>query len=180
MKKRDYKYIDGELYLKCTCCSLWKSSWDYHKLRDGLFWFRAECKDCVRNRCKARYNSKRDEISAQNKQYYWDNKEKINEHKREYYKTTYKRTNYSSSLTEKLWFNRQTFHERARSYARKHWLFPSTCTICGWDEKIEIHHPSYNSFDEWSKVVFCCHSCHKRIHSWNIKNPQPINLLDTV
>ena len=179
MKKREYKFTDGILYLKCTWCSEWKPSWDYHKAKNGLFGFRAECKECISDRCRDRYNSKRDEIAAQNKEYYWNNKERINNHKREYYRNTRRQSNYRDYLTMELWFNRQTFHEKTRNYVKKHWLTPSKCSICWLDKKVEIHHPNYNSPDDWSKIVFCCHSCHRRIHSWNIENPQPINLLDT-
>ena len=178
MKKREYKFTDGILYLKCTWCSEWKPSWDYHKAKNGLFGFRAECKECISDRCRDRYSSKRDEIAAQNKEYYWNNKEKISSRKKRYYRATWRQTNYSNSLTEKLWFNRHTFHLRARNYAKRFWLIPSKCSICWIDGKIELHHPKCGSYDDRSKVVFCCHSCHRRIHSWNIDNPMPVDLLN--
>jgi hypothetical protein len=51
------------------------------------------------------------------------------------------------------------------------------CPICWSDKNIQAHHPYYRTFDDRCRVVFCCQSCHHRIHAWWFQCPQPINLL---
>lgn len=151
---------------------------EYHKWKNYVFWFRTDCKICLSKILAIRYKSKRDEIALKNKEYYWKNKEKINAHKREYYKNNNRQWKYRENLTKELWFNWQTFHEHTREYIRKKWIRPHKCSICGNKSVVEVHHPSYDSFEDWSMVVFCCRSCHRQVHSWRIQSPEPINILD--
>ena len=81
-------------------------------------------------------------------------------------------------IEEKFWFNIWCFHSKTRRFVKQHHLKPNLCSICGCDNKIEIHHPSYENFDKRSEVVFCCRSCHRLIHYWTIECPPPINLLE--
>lgn len=174
-KKREYRYEWDILYVKCRTCGEWKTTDYYHKATRGKFWIITECKECVSKRQSVFYKENRDRKSRQWRQYYRDNKEKISEHKKEYREHNKEKFD-KSLLTEKLWFNRQTFHEKARAFTRKYWLKPEQCGICKSISRIEIHHPSYETFDKWSEVVFCCKSCHQRIHAWTIECPEPINL----
>lgn len=178
MKKREYMYMLDELYIKCNRCWKWKMSKCYRPAKAYKFWVLAECRECESEYNRNRYESKREEITATHKEYYRKNKEKINSHKREYYKRTNKQWEYRKRQTEELWFNRHTFHVRASDYVNEHSLRPERCSICGSRGTVEMHHPSYEKYEYWSMVVFCCRSCHKQIHSWRIQSPTPINLLD--
>lgn len=175
---RENKYVDGILHLKCTKCSEWKPYNNYDKWKWHIFWLRTECKSCLKEKNRKRYELKREHIASINKKYYWNNREKTSERKRKYYLKTNKQWKNRDEWTEKLWFNWQTFHEKARDYVNKNSIKPKDCSICGVEWKIEIHHPSYENENERSSVVFCCRSCHKQIHSGRIPCPSPINLLE--
>ena len=167
---REYKYLWNTLYLKCKECWEWKLINDYHKSKWYMFWVKPRCKECRKKYSREYRSSHKDMIKESNREYKLRNKCEIKEYL----------TRYRVRFKMKNWFNIKAFHNRARDYANTHSLMPSCCSICwGWWE-IELHHPSYKSFDEWSKVVFCCRRCHKNIHAWNIKCPDPINLLELV
>lgn len=177
-KQREYMYVWAELFLKCTSCGKWKTADSYRRWKNYKFWLASRCKDCQWEFHRERYQKNRDEISAQHKQYYWSNKEKISEHKSEYYRNNTEQIKEKNmEITKNLWFNRHTFHVKTEKYVKQNWLKPEACSICWATGTIDIHHPSYSSYTDWSKVVFCCRSCHKRIHSWDIECPEPQNLL---
>mgnify|MGYP003301552576 CR=1 FL=1 len=174
MTKREYKYEWDVLYIKCPKCWEFKTIDEYNKSKLWAFWTVWRCKVCVSSWNHKYYDSK----AKQQQDYYWNNKERINAHKREYYLKTQKHKKYRDKMTEELWFNRHTFHVKACDYVNEHSLRPERCSICGSCGTIEMHHPSYEKYEYWSMVVFCCKSCHRQIHSWRIKCPSPINLLD--
>ena len=124
----------------------------------------------------------RDKIREKWRQYSRDNKEKIAEYRRRFRAenkdlVSEREKMYKDNYTEELWFNRRTFHEKTRRYAIKYNLRPDKCPICWNTDKIQMHHPSYNVYEDWSYVVFCCPTCHAGIHAWLIECPKPINLL---
>lgn len=139
-------------------------------------------KDRILDVCRNYRETHREQRNKHNREYRLENKSKIRENGKEYYKSNkesilaYQR-DYNESRSKELWFNLRTFHTRANKYVRSHNLTPSQCPICWNTERIEMHHPSYNTYDDWSNVVFCCSMCHKQIHSWVTECPQPINLL---
>lgn len=177
MKRREYKYVWDELYLRCNSCWEWKDSSCYYKWRLYKFWLSTNCKKCVSDWHRKDYENNRDKIADRNKDYYWNNKQKVREYKSEYYSNTKKQKAYKDFMTEKLWFNRHTFHVKAFDYVNEHSLRPERCSICGSCGAVEMHHPSYKKYECWSEVVFCCRSCHRQIHSWRIDCPAPIDLL---
>ena len=87
-------------------------------------------------------------------------------------------SNYKIRRTQELWFSWTRFHSKTLRFVTKNWLRPSKCPICWVCDKIQIHHPSYEKFDNRKDVVFCCARCHQRIHAWLIECPKPINLLN--
>lgn len=174
---REYKYEWDVLYVKCNVCWKFKTISEYDKGSKYRFWVRTYCKDCMRDYSQRRYSNKRDYIANQNKEYYWNNKLKTSEHKKEYYKENKERIKkHANDLNGMLWFNRHTFHIRALDYVKKYKLNPWICSICWVQWRTEMHHPSYKSFNEWKNVVFCCKSCHFKIHSGNIDCPEPVDL----
>ena len=178
MKRREYKYEWDVLYVKCSKCWEFKTIDEYHKSKIWAFWTVWMCKLCMSSWQRKHYDLNRDYKAKQQQDYYWKNKERINNHKRQYRIDNISTYNQKrEKINELIWFNRHTFHLRTINYIKKNWLRPTKCSIC-WDEwVIYSHHPSYAKFDDWSKVVFCCKSCHAQIHSWRIACPKPINLL---
>lgn len=190
---REYKYEWDILYLKCTKCWTWKTIEWFFKKSWRPFGVRTECKECEKkyvqkNRDRVSENQKswrenhKEWILEYKDKYRKSNKDKMKEYRKEYYELNKESIlndsrDYKSNRSKELWFNWVEFHEKARRYSIRHWLKPSECPICWSNDRIDIHHPSYDSFDKWSSVVFCCRSCHQRIHSWIIECPKPINLL---
>lgn len=178
MADREYMYVWWELLIKCKDCWKRKQVECYDKWKWYKFWVHSSCKKCKKEWNRKNYESKRDIIAKRNQNYYRNNKDKINSHKREYYQTTWIQRIYKDNLTKELWYNWHTFHVRASKYVNKHKLKPKTCSICGNGWTIEIHHPSYDRYENWSDVVFCCRSCHRQIHSGRMPCPSPISLLE--
>lgn len=160
--------------------------------------YRDRNRDILRERGRKFYSENREKVLAQRKKYRDANREKINEKWREYgrknkerraeYLREYRNANkelvatrektYKDNRTSELWFNRRTFHEKTRRYVIKHNLKPTRCPICWNIDKIQMHHPSYDVYEDWSYVVFCCPTCHAWIHAWLLECPTPINLLE--
>ena len=165
---RESKYVWDILYLKCTKCWKWGTVCDFHKSKRCLFWVKPDCKECRKKYSRDYRNSHKEIVRGYNNRYRSRNKEAISLYSKEH----------TSSLTNKLWFNWNTFHNKAKNYAKRHDLRPSRCPLCWAETQVEMHHPFYDNYDMRSLVVFCCSRCHKNIHTWNIKCPPPINLLE--
>lgn len=161
---REYKYEWDILQLRCTVCKERKTIDRFYKYKSKPFWVTTRCKEC--QKIYAVNNST--SINEYQKKYRVENKHRISEQHKEH----------SKVRTEQLWFNRKTFHTRAFRYATKNKIIPVSCPICWAYRRIEMHHPSYESFDKWSEVVFCCSECHHGIHAGFIKNPKVENLLN--
>lgn len=190
---REYKYGWDTLYLKCTNCWEWKTIDRFYKKSGRPFGVRTECKECEKKyvqknkeKISNRYSNWRvknkEKIREYKRKYAVINEKKIADHRKEYYNNNREQIlqnsrEYKEYRTNELWFSRTVFHEKARHYANKYKLKPKECPICWHCGKIELHHPSYETFDKWSEVVFCCKGCHKKIHSWEIECPNMINLL---
>lgn len=191
MRLKPIKYSWDEKLYRCTKCWEFKDKNSFHKR--GI-WIQSKCKDCVRGY----YMEHREKIKNKAKDYYLENREnvlkkdslkrEINPQKyRDKSKKTYIKNReavikatkeYKKKKSGELWFNLHSFHTRAYEYVDKHWLKPRICPICGSENAIEIHHPSYENYDKWKEIVFCCRRCHKRIHSWKMECPQPIDLFN--
>lgn len=144
--------------------------------------YRAINKDKISDYYKKYYILNQDKLREYKCLYNRLNREKIADKKRKYRqiykdKISQRELEYSNNRSAELWYDWFMFHENARRYAKKYNLKPSKCPICWVDDKIQIHHPSYERFENWKDVVFCCARCHQRIHSWILECPQPINLL---
>ena len=160
----EYKSEWDVLYIKCTKCKQRATAESYQKDVRRKFWVSSICK-----KCRRLYTlNQRDKINERLKIYYINNKDVLKE----------KVKKNSSNHTNELWFNRETFHRRARQYANNHKLKPDRCPICWKIEPIEMHHPSYKEYSDWSKVVFCCKFCHRNIHLWLLECPNIIDLLE--
>ena len=159
--------------------------------------YRDKNKELLKEKSRKFYATNRERVLAQHKKYRDANREKINEKWREYgrrnkeriaeYRKEFRSANkefvadrekaYKDKRSLELWFNRRTFHEKTRRYAIKYDLKPTKCPICWNSDKIQMHHPSYDVYEDWSYVVFCCPTCHAWIHAWLVECPKPINLL---
>jgi hypothetical protein len=171
-KEREYKYEWDVLYIRCTQCGKWGTIDDFPRDKSKKFWTRSNCKICEVWRRKIVhdkwYEKHKDEAKENMKEYHKLNKDKINR----------RMQNKVDAHTNSLWFDRYSFHAKTRYYAKIHNLKPHRCPICWSEDNIQMHHPSYDTFDKWSEVVFCCKWCHSKIHSWEIKNMRIINLLE--
>lgn len=172
ISEREYKYKWDVMYMKCTICWERKIQGEFPKDKNKKFWTRSDCKEC--HRIKNREHHQK---------WYEKNKERSNESCREYHIKNRQKRLMESEMnikrhTKELWFSWTLFHSRARYYTKKHNLKPKNCKICWRHERIEIHHPSYKSMKDWSKVVFCCHYCHIWIHEWRIECPTPVDLME--
>ena len=172
IKQMEYRY-DGEvLHIKCNKCWEWKYINDFPPRKDWTFWVRNCCRACWKSAMKEShkiwYQNNTNKAKSKMKDYYRLNRDWINER--------IKRN--ADTHTDELWFKRYTFHAKAKNYINNHKLRPRLCPICWLEKHIEAHHPSYERFDKWSEIVFCCHKCHSDIHNWTIECPTPINLLE--
>ena len=182
---REYKYEWEVLYLKCSQCWEWLTIDEYHKDKSKKFWVRNECKNCNHKRASEYYRLNKDKIIRKVNKWTDENKDSVDGYKKKY-RDTHKdevskclKSNRENHTSE-LWFNRDTFHQRAIKFIRKNNLRPTECPICWSNKNIVSHHPSYDSYDKWSSVVFCCQSCHKLIHKWEIECPSPVDLLTLI
>ena len=206
MPRRKTKEINWKLYIQCNKCWEFKEANNEYFDKNHLWylWLQWACKVCVRERQKEyvinnknivyenrrkRYENNKDKYKKYTKKWIENNKEKFLSKCREYrlknkikydnYMKEY-RDKYRKELREKRierdnnkWY--VAIHNKTNKLIRKLWIKPNTCPIC-WERKtIYSHHPNYGIRNE---VVFCCQSCHWKIHSWAIERPTTINLLD--
>ena len=142
-------------------------------------------KDRILEVCKNYRETHREQRNKHNREYRLENRDKVRERCKNYYQNNREKLlachkDYYETRNNELWFNLRTFHTRANKYAKSHNLKPSKCPICWSTEKVELHHPSYDKYENWSKIVFCCSMCHRRIHSGVLECPPPINLLTLI
>lgn len=149
---RESKIINNILYVKCNKCGRFLSKDCFYNSNRGARWIYCNCKEC--------------------------RKKVTSESIKKYSKKHSKRCSLMQyKLSERYGFNRHTFHIKAYRLVLKKWLKPSICPICKKSKKIQIHHPFYESFKDWSKVILCCIQCHSDIHRNKIQCPEPIDLL---
>ena len=142
-KMREYKLENNILYVKCNKCGRFLELKDFYKSNKGARGVCCHCKECrnkVVNKSLKKNHKRVSNLSIK----------------------TQKR------LSLKYGFNRHTFHMKAIRKAKKIG-YPEICPICQQKSKIQIHHPSYKSFEDWNKIIFCCRKCHQKIHNNEIK-----------
>lgn len=164
-------------YMECRGCGKVKELTTDNRWKDAgsKTWFLYRCKECMREVYQKHnvkfYYSHREEILQHHKEYRSLNKEKIRESRRNgREKENIKRRERMKEIVRN---NRERekikgyspVHRKARYMIRKLWIRPRICPICWWEWKIDAHHPDYNKPYE---IVFCCPSCHKLIHNWEI------------
>lgn len=119
------------------------------------------------------YIDNKEEKLEKSRAYYKIRKERHNQYTREYYKTHKEEVKVRiRNNVKKKWYS--YLHSKTCDFIKKNNLRPNICSICWSHEYIYAHHIDNNI---WNKVVFCCKSCHQRIHSWAIECPKPIDLL---
>lgn len=98
------------------------------------------------------------------------NREKENIKRRERMKEICKKT---IEHARKMWYG--YIHQKTYRIIKSLWIRPSSCSICWYEWTVIAHHPDYKKIYE---VVFCCPSCHKLIHSWDITKFEVVKLCD--
>ena len=65
---------------------------------------------------------------------------------------------------KEMWY--VNIQRRTRYLINKLGIRPKQCPICWYKtDKVVAHHPSY---DKQYEIVFCCNSCHRLIHLWEL------------
>lgn len=188
---------DWKFYKRCSqCWELKEMTWEFwHKGQWEWGWC-SQCKTC-RNKNWKNYRWT-DKAKAIYKKWADENKEHLTEYRKKrkennkwklkgYYikakETTIKE--YREKNKEQIAKKQKTRYD-SKGYSEAHhltnrqlqklkksWVIFDTCSIC-WDKvKIVAHHPDYN---KWREVVFCCYSCHQKIHNWTLECPKPVNI----
>ena len=171
-EQREYKYVGGVFYQKCTSCKKRLTREEFIKDNSSKFWIRTKCKCCksrtAREYHKQRYEKNRDLYRGKFAAYQKENSTQryLVEQEREV------------EFANEHGFSLSKFHHKARYYVKKYKLRPNICPICWRNEKIQIHHPSYETFEKWSSIVFCCHYCHSAIHNGHMGCPEPIDIME--
>lgn len=168
----EYRYDGDVLYIKCNKCWKWWTIDEFPPRKELKFWVRNSCRECWR-----------EQMNKMHSRWYKNNTDSAKEKMRDYHIVNRDRINSRvkavvDNHTDNLGFSWYNFHVKTKNYIIKNRLKPKLCAICWNWWKIEAHHPSYESFDKWSYVVFCCHKCHSDIHRWKIECPSPVNLLE--
>lgn len=158
----------------------------YNKWYFQYSWNREKVLSYKRNK----YQEDRDKILAEKKERYKNNKDIYKQRRKKYKKSAealehekqyakqYRKDNkekYKNVIKrckEKKWYT--WIHSKVEYEVKKRGIRPQKCPICWWWWTIDAHHPDYN---KWNEVVFACHSCHSKIHSWLIDCPTPIDIL---
>lgn len=109
----------------------------------------------------------RQEHPDMTKENYLKNKEIIKKRNKDWHEKKEKET----------WIDISKFHAKARTYSKSRGLNPMYCVLCDKEGVVEMHHPSYNSFDKRKEVVFLCKSCHHLVHSGELGCPSPVDLI---
>lgn len=162
----------------CKRCWIEKELTPEFWIRDKSMknWFSYRCKKCMHELSKEarhryamshrektheyniRYNREhKEEIRAKRR---W-NREKENEVRRKRMKDISIKT--QIHRVEMGYWN---IHAKTSRLIKKLWIRPKYCTICGYECRPIAHHPDYNKPYE---IIFCCNSCHKLIHLWQLE-----------
>lgn len=185
MIKRENYILNGIQYLQCGKCLKIKSIDMFSNLKHWFLWKRSWCRICCAEYKKSNkdyfvkynkeyYASKKNDIQKQQLVYRELNRERINNKEKEYYNSHANEIITKNIQREKeKWYS--LIHRKAREVINRLWIRPKVCPICWLDIfNIEAHHPNNDIRNE---IVFCCKGCHKKIHSWKLQCPKPIDLL---
>ena len=176
------------------------SSWRWYK------WYRSQCRDCERKRWreyiklyneinpdykKEYYLEHKEQKKIYNKVYQHRNKEhikiikknRIERNRDKIYEQNKMRQNtemYKNMQKERRWLynvdiNKRKIQIKTSGYIKRNNLRPSNCPICNSKRRVISHHIDYT---KRNIVVWCCDRCHRLIHSWYLKCPEPIDLLN--
>ncbi len=148
-------------FLKCKECWEFKElSFDnWYKHSKWFMWVLWRCKECIKTWRKTEYERYMARIIDNNRYY-------NNPKRRDYIMETAKRR------VEIKWYWR--IHWITNNKISKLKCKPKICSVCWLEHKrIVAHHPDYSKRYE---IVFCCPICHSKIHKWEIKKLNVINL----
>lgn len=197
--------IDWKIYLQCSTC------WDYKELNEinfrknsnkrWFFWFRSQCRECERARCRKYATDNSEYLSQYKKEYEREHKEWRKNYNRRYtlehseeIRIRKKKRNEDNrdrnyeirkEYMKRYIRNRRNYkypvssamrklHRVTEDFINTNIIKPKKCSICNKERRIIAHHPNNDIRNE---IVFCCDRCHRLIHSWYLECPKPIDLL---
>lgn len=182
MKTRNY-YVDKnwDLRFECSKCHIAKRFDAFNKSSKWFMWYSEKCRDCSHKINSEHYQKNAQKYIENSYKRKRNNPEKWrqSEKKRRQVHKDEIRTQYTKWREKEnamYWFNSTQLHRRANYFIKKNNLRPVVCPICWINKRIEFHHTKHNSIDDWSIWIFCCKHCHEKIHSWQIKCPDSIDL----
>lgn len=180
MRTREHYYKWGKLYIKCSWCGEVKASELFNKNKRKKFWIDSYCKECHNKKPQAKPSiEKVREYQRRYREKDYDRyieKKRAQREKAKMEKRWYKKK-YEQKKTADMGFSTHTFHQKAVNYIKENNLRPNECMLCGVKCRPQAHHPSYKSIEQRKNVVFVCDSCHKLIHTWELKCSEAIDLI---
>lgn len=160
---KEHYYKGWTLYIKCSKCGEFKCIDRYHKDKTKSNWICSRCKECTKDKRIKNKDIRREYM----KQYDKINRVKHNENR----KRRHQRVKNGG------WESPRNLEEKARLYINKNKLRPKECMVCWLGWKTIFHHPSYENKDKRKEWIFVCESCHRLIHSGEIKCPEVLDLI---
>lgn len=156
----------------CCKCKIVKPFSDFSKCKSRKDGYSPRCKICSKayyesnkehylEKGKKRYKSNKDKHREQTRKWKENNRVKV----RQYGKDRYKRKK-NEILSKKSYDIIKHKAKAVIMIGKRNGTIipPSNCPFCNSTNNIEGHHFSYLK-KHWSHVIWCCRSCHFRIHN---------------
>jgi len=171
MKRKKF-YIDDlwQTFVWCNKCEKFYPINEFYKKKKDSLWVGPCCKKCYWKYIKSWQKNNYDKVQESKQKYRNDNKSIIAKQRKLRREEWKKAHGFGAN-----WLTNKVSNRRKNG-----WKYPTLCPICWNNKHIEFHHISYESPEMRSIWVFCCKRCHEKIHSWEIKCPESINLLDLI
>lgn len=152
--KDDKKIVDWIYYIQCKKCGEFKHPECFSRSTRGINGRFSYCKSCQNKGKQFSIKKYYNELEKQHSNKY--------KHQIEFY--------------NKRGFSCRKFYKKTADFIKYHNLRPKICPICWGGWRIIFHHINYKNEDNREYGLFCCQSCHDKIHKWKIKKLQPIYL----
>lgn len=168
--KREVCKKDWELHIKCPRCLEFKLASPDFRYRDAddKLWYSSPCKECKKKSIKEykEHRGWKEKIRAWRIAYENTEKWKIAKQKKKAYQKKYREKNkekIAEDQRKRIKTGKHGVNTKTVKRLEKIWIRPTVCPICWTEWDIIAHHLDYNKRYE---IIFCCKSCHQRIHAW--------------
>lgn len=93
----------------CTTCNELKKLNDYHKQKGRKDGYRSNCKKCIKNKSKKRYDLNREQLLNEKKDYYKKNTELIIDKRKEYVKNNKELVKECNRISNKKYYDKNKY-----------------------------------------------------------------------